>query len=458
MGFKVAIVGRPNVGKSTLFNRLVGKKLALVDDTPGVTRDRREGDAHLGDMNFTVVDTAGWDDASDGMGARMREQTTRAIKGAHVCLFVIDSREGVTALDRAVGQTLRKVSVPIICAANKAEGGKGIQGVSEAFGLGFGDPIPMSAEHGEGLEFLYDALAPYYDAQAQDPDAPAAGDLGEDGEVDPDAEPKSVRIAIVGRPNAGKSTLINKLIGEERLITGPEPGLTRDSIGVDWMWKDRRIKLFDTAGLRRKARVEEKLEKLSVADTLRAIRYAEVVILAIDATAPLEKQDLTIADLVEREGRALIIVLTKWDLIEERQTLLKAARERVDTVLPQVRGVPLVPLSALQGRGLDQIMPTVFKVLGWWNKRVPTAALNRWLEAATSKHPPPAVSGRRLRLRYMTQIKSRPPTFALFTTRPGELPESYMRYMANSLRVDFDIPAVPIRFTLKKTKNPYTDE
>jgi GTP-binding protein len=316
----------------------------------------------------------------------------------------------------------------------------------------------MSAEHGEGLDFLYDALAPFADAVAADPNAMAAGDLGEEGDEDPDALPKNVRIAVVGRPNAGKSTLINKLIGEERLITGPEPGLTRDSIGVEWVWKDRRIKLFDTAGMRRKARVEEKLEKLSVADTLRAIRFAEVVLLAIDATAPLEKQDLTIADLVEREGRALIIVLTKWDLIEERQTLLKAARERIDTVLPQVRGVPIVTLSALQGRGLDQLMPAVFKVLGWWNKRVPTAALNRWLEAATTKHPPPAVSGRRLRLRYMTQIKSRPPTFALFTTRPGELPESYMRYLANGLRQDFDLPAVPIRFTLKKTKNPYVDE
>jgi GTP-binding protein len=458
MGFTVAIIGRPNVGKSTLFNRLVGKKLALVDNTPGVTRDRREGDARIGSMEFTVVDTAGWDDAGEGMGARMRDQTMKAIKGAHVCFFVIDAREGVTALDRAVAQTLRKVRVPIICLANKAEGGKGVQGVAEAFGLGFGDPIPLSAEHGEGLDQLFDALLPFEEATAQDPDAIPAGDFGEDEEPEDGEEIKSVKIAVIGRPNAGKSTLINKLIGEERMITGPEPGLTRDSIGVEWVWKDRRVKLFDTAGMRRKARVEEKLEKLSVADTLRAVRYAEVVILAIDATSPLDKQDLTIADLVEREGRALIIALTKWDLIEDRQALLKAARERVDTVLPQIRGVLLVPVSSLQGRGLDQIMPAVFKTLITWNKRVPTSALNRWLEAMTQKHPPPAVSGRRLRLRYMTQVKSRPPTFALFTTRPGELPESYMRYLANGLRVDFNMPAVPLRLILRKTKNPFTDD
>ena len=454
MSFTLAIVGRPNVGKSTLFNRLVGKRLALVDDTPGVTRDRREGTAELGDLTFIVIDTAGFEDAGgDVLPARMRRQTEAAIEAADVCLFLVDARAGLTPLDEEIARILRKGDTPVILAANKCEGKAAEAGRMEAFRLGLGEPLGISAEHGEGTSDLYQALLPF----TPDPeDEEEAGDDFEDGEEDDPKKP--LRLAVVGRPNAGKSTLINELIGEDRLLTGPEAGITRDAISVDWTAEGRAIKLWDTAGLRRRSRVTEKLEKLSVADTLRAVDFAEVVVLLIDATQPFEKQDLHIADTVVEEGRALVLAISKWDLVEDRSAALREIDQRIDELLPQVKGVEVVPISSLTGQGLDKIIPAALRAYKRWTKRVSTSAMNRWLEMAVGRHPPPAVQGRRIRLRYMTQAKARPPTFVVFSQRAEKLPESYTRYLVNSLRERFDLDGTPIRLLMRKGDNPYADQ
>ncbi len=448
MSFTAAIVGRPNVGKSTLFNRLVGKRLALVDDTPGVTRDRREGLARLGPLDFTVIDTAGLEDAdAASLAGRMRAQTEAAIAEADIVLFMIDARAGITPLDSHFADLLRRTEKPVVLVANKAEGRPGEAGYYEAYGLGFGEPVPISAEHGEGLIDLILALEAAREAAGLAAPEPETGEAGEAG--------RPVSIAIVGRPNAGKSTLVNRLIGEDRMLTGPEAGITRDAITVDWQWRDRPVRLVDTAGLRKKARVQEKLEKLSVADALRAIRFAEVVVLTLDATIALEKQDLQIADLVESEGRAMVIALDKWDLIEKPAETLRELTMETGRLLPQWRGVPLVPVSGLTGMGIDALMQAVFAAHDLWNRRIPTAELNRWLSAMVEQHPPPAVSGRRLKLRYMTQVKARPPTFVAFCSRPEALPAAYRRYLVNGLRERFTLPGVPLRLMLRKGENPY---
>ncbi len=452
MSFTLAIVGRPNVGKSTLFNRLVGKRLALVDDTPGVTRDRREGVGVLGDLTFTVFDTAGFEDAKgDELPARMRRQTEAAIEEADVCLFLVDARGGVTPLDEEIARILRKGKTPVLLAANKCEGKAGEAGRMEAFQLGLGEPLALSAEHGEGTADLYSALAEF----AGDTEWPEDGDEVSGDEED---DEKSLRIAVVGRPNAGKSTLINTLIGEDRLLTGPEAGITRDAISVDWEVEGRSIKLWDTAGLRRRARVTAKLEKLSVADTLRAIKFAEVVVLLIDATQPFEKQDLQIADLVVDEGRALVLAVSKWDLVEDRGAALRELDDRIDELLPQVTGVEVVPISALTGHGLNKLFPAASRAYDRWTKRMSTAELNRWLEVAVERHPPPAVQGRRIRLRYMTQAKARPPTFIVFSQRAEKLPDSYTRYLVNGLRERFGLDGTPIRLFMRKGDNPYAGQ
>jgi GTP-binding protein len=443
MPLKIAIVGRPNVGKSTLFNRLAGRKLAIVDDRPGVTRDRRFGMGSLGDLALELIDTAGFEDVDDeSLESRMRAQTETAIDEADVALFVIDSREGVTPLDEVFAEVLRRHDRPVILAANKAEGKQGDNGILEAWGLGLGEPIAISAEHGEGMADLFAALAAI--APEEDEDREELGD-------------NPVKIAIVGRPNAGKSTLVNKLIGEDRLLVGPEAGITRDAIPVDWTWQDRAVRLVDTAGLRRKARVQEKLEKLSTGDSIRAITFAEVVILVMDATHPFEIQDLQIADLVEREGRGLVFCLAKWDLIEDQGARLKEFTEEAERLLPQLRGTPVVALSAETGRHLDRLMPAVFKVHNDWSTKVKTRDLNDWLAMATQRHPPPSVGGKRIKPKYMAQTKSRPPTFVLFASRADQLPDHYRRYLINSLRESFDLPGVPMRLTVKSNKNPYAE-
>jgi GTP-binding protein len=440
MSFAVAILGRPNVGKSTLFNRLVGRRLALVDDTPGLTRDRREGEGRIADLGFRVIDTAGLEEAAPAsLAGRMQAQTKQALADANVAFLVIDAREGVIEADRHFADWLRRSGKPVVLVANKAEGRATLPGVAEAYRLGLGDPVPISAEHGEGLAELYERLAPFSGAADT---KPAEGE-------------KALQLAIVGRPNVGKSTLVNRLIGEERLLTGPEAGITRDAIAVDWVWHGRPIHLVDTAGLRRKPRVEGKLEQLSVGDALRTIRFAETVILVMDALQPLERQDLTIARLVAEEGRALVLAASKWDAVAEAAALLKRLRERVSTSLAQLHRVALVPVSGLTGFGLDAMMQAVFAADQVWNRRVATADLNRWLAEVQQHHPPPLVAGRRLRLRYMTQVNTRPPSFALFASKPAELPDSYRRYLVNTLRQDFDLPGTPIRMMLRKGKNPY---
>ena len=444
---KLAIVGRPNVGKSTLFNRLAGRRLAIVDDRPGVTRDRRFGTGRLGDLDLDLIDTAGFEDLTDeSLEARMRRQTEQALSDADVVLFVIDARDGVTQLDEVFAGVLRRADKPVILVANKAEGQSGDAGTMEAFSLGFGEPVPISAEHNEGMSDLYAAVV-------------AASPI-EDDDDDDDFErgEKPVRIAIVGRPNAGKSTLVNRLIGEERLLTGPEAGITRDAIPVDWLWDGRKIRLVDTAGLRRKARVQEKLEKLSTHDSIRAITFAEVVILVMDATHPFETQDLQIADLVEREGRGLVFVLAKWDLVADPGARLKEFVEHAERMLPQLRGAPVVALSAETGRGLDRLMPAVVKAHKDWATKIKTRDLNDWLHLAIQRHPPPAVNGKRIKPKYMAQTKARPPTFVLFATRADQLPESYRRYLINSLRQSFDMPGTPIRITVKSGANPFVEE
>ncbi len=448
MTFTVAIVGRPNVGKSTLFNRLVGRRLALVDDQPGVTRDRREGDARLGDLAFKIIDTAGLDDAErKTLSARMQAQTAAAMAQADLVLFVVDARDAATATDRAFANLVRRAGKPTILVANKSEGRAGRAGALESYALGLGEPVAISAEHGEGLGDLYDAF------RAALPDATAERDAEE--VTEPASEDKPIRIAVVGRPNTGKSTLINRLVGEERLLTGPEAGITRDAIAVDLDWRGQHFRVHDTAGMRRRARIEEKLEKLSVADALNAIRFAEVVIVLVDALTPFEEQDIRIADLVEREGRAIVFGLNKWDLIEREQGALSRLRTEVDRLMPQIKGVPVVAFSARSGDGIDRLMAAVLEAHAVWNRRVATGVLNRFLARVTSANPPPAVSGRRLRLNYITQPKSRPPTFVLFASRASALPETYRRYLINEMREDFSLPGTPIRLMLRAKENPY---
>ncbi|WLR91486.1 ribosome biogenesis GTPase Der [Shinella zoogloeoides] len=468
MSFTVAIVGRPNVGKSTLFNRLVGKKLALVDDTPGVTRDRRPGDARLIDLKFRIVDTAGLEEAApDTLQGRMRAQTEAAIDEADLSLFVVDAKMGLTPVDQALADMLRRKGKPVVLVANKSEARGSDGGFYDAYTLGLGEPTPISAEHGQGMLDLRDAIVaaigeerayPEDDEAVTDIDVRA--EMAEGAEEDEDYEPeydetKPLRVAIVGRPNAGKSTLINRFLGEDRLLTGPEAGITRDSISVEWDWKGRTIKMFDTAGMRRKAKVQEKLEKLSVADGLRAIRFAETVVIVFDSTIPFEKQDLQIVDLVLREGRAAVLAFNKWDLIDDPQAVLAELREKTDRLLPQARGIRAVPVSGQTGRGLDKLMQAVIDTDRTWNRRISTAKLNRWLDAQQTQHPPPAVSGRRLRLKYMTQVKARPPGFMISCTRPDALPESYIRYLTNGLRNDFNLPGVPIRIHFRASDNPF---
>lgn len=457
---RFAIVGRPNVGKSTLFNRLVGKRLALVDDTPGVTRDRREGEARLGELEFIVIDTPGLEEANeDALEGRMRKQAERAVADATACLFLVDARAGVTPLDRSFARLLRASGKPVMLVANKAEGAAGEAGVLDAYSLGLGEPIEISAEHGEGLGELHAALAAYFPDTDDDADA---GPSADDGEEAWDNPLKPLRVAIVGRPNAGKSTLVNRLIGEERMLTGPEAGITRDAISIEWIWKGEKrdwpIKLFDTAGLRKKAKVQEKLERLSVADALRAIQFAEVVVLVIDAAIPFEKQDLQIADLVLREGRALVIAVNKWDAIEDKDAAAVRIKEAAREQLAQAPGAPLVFLSALTGRHVEKLMPAVVNVYVDWNARVKTHDLNEWLKMATERHPPPAARGRRMKLRYIAQTKTRPPTFVAQCTNASELPASYRRYLVNGIREAFAIQAAPIRLILRTPDNPYSDE
>ena len=438
----VAIVGRPNVGKSTLFNRLVGRKLALVDDRPGVTRDRREGEANLLGLDFRVIDTAGYENEDpETLPGRMRAQTVAAVKEADAALFLIDARAGVTPLDEEIGRWLRSETTPVIVAANKAEGRAGESGILEAYSLGFGDPIGISAEHGEGVVDLFEQLRPHVERDEDEPE-----DEGAEGPL---------KLAIVGRPNAGKSTLINRIIEQERLITGPEAGITRDSISIDWEWQGRPVRLIDTAGMRKKAKVQDKLEKLSVADARRAVDFAEVVVLLLDATLGLESQDLRIADNVLKEGRALIIAINKWDVAEGQSALFQGIRAALEEGLAQARGVPLLTVSARTGKGLDQLLKAAFEVREIWSKRVPTGELNRWFEAAIERNPPPAPSGRRIKLRYITQVSTRPPSFVIFGTRLDQLPESYRRYLVNGLRSELGFGAVPVRLNTRSPRNPF---
>jgi GTP-binding protein len=441
----VAIVGRPNVGKSTLFNRLVGKRLALVDDRPGVTRDRREGEAQLLGLQFKVIDTAGFEDEDpQSLPGRMRRQTEAAVRDADAALFLVDAREGVTPLDEEIGRWLRAETTPVIVVANKAEGNAGQSGILDSYRLGLGEPVAISAEHGEGIADLFEALQPLIEGRTA---------LEEEEEEEPEGAP--LRLAIVGRPNAGKSTLVNTMIGEERMITGPEAGITRDSISLDWQWEGRPVRLVDTAGLRKRAKIEDKLERLSAADTKRALDYAEVVVLLLDATRGLESQDLRIAAQVIEEGRALIIAVNKWDLAENASALFNGIKAALGEGLAQLRDVPLLTLSAKTGKGVATILKVAFELRDAWNKRIPTGELNRWFEAAVEANPPPAPKGKRIKLRYITQVKSRPPTFVVFGNRTDELPESYRRYLVNAMRRDLELEAIPLRLSFRGGRNPF---
>jgi len=468
MTLTLAIVGRPNVGKSTLFNRLVGKRLALVDDQPGVTRDLREGAARLADLRFTVIDTAGLEEVTDeSLQGRMRRLTERAVDMADVCLFIIDARAGVTPTDEVFADILRKRSAHVLLAANKAEGAAADAGVIEAYSLGLGEPIRMSAEHGEGLNDLYAQLQPIADlhaekAAAEAPEAPEVDVDLDDEDDDPDAVPqptnaKPLQVAVVGRPNAGKSTLINQIVGDDRLLTGPEAGITRDAISLRTDWHGTPMRIFDTAGMRKKAKVQEKLEKLSVSDGLRAVKFAEVVVVLLDAAIPFEQQDLRIADLAEREGRAVVLAINKWDVEEDKQAKLRDLKESFERLLPQLKGAPLVTVSAKTGRGMDRLHDAILRAYQVWNRRVSTAQLNRWLTGMLEAHPPPAPQGKRIKLRYMTQAKTRPPGFVVMCSHPDKMPESYNRYLVNSLRLDFDMPGTPIRIYMRgqNDANPY---
>ena len=469
MTFTIAIVGRPNVGKSTLFNRLVGKRLALVDDRPGVTRDRREGDGRIAALRFRLFDTAGLEDADPAsMEGRMQSQTETALDDADLALILIDARAGVTPLDRHFAGWLRRRNMPVLMLANKCEGVAGNSGLAEAWSLGLGEPLAVSAAHGEGLAELHDGILAAMEAHAANIQSAvvAAGDAdtvqddagkdhvddygGDHDEYDP-----ILQLAILGRPNAGKSTLVNRLLGEERQVTGPEPGLTRDAIGVAWQWREQPVRLIDTAGLRKQAKVTEKLEKLAADDAVRAMEYAQVVVLLLDARAPLERQDLTIGARTLEEGRALIVAANKWDLVSDRRAAMERLRDRLETSLTQARGVPVVTFSALTGQGVEKLMPAVIEVYKHWQRRISTAALNRWLKDMTESHPPPlGQHGRRIRLRYMTQAKTRPPTFVIFSNLPN-LPDAYSRYLQNGLREKFDLPGVPLRIILRQQDNPY---
>ncbi|TDI59320.1 MAG: ribosome biogenesis GTPase Der [Alphaproteobacteria bacterium] len=447
MSFTVAVIGRPNVGKSTLFNRLTGKKLALVDNTPGVTRDRREGAARISDLHFTLIDTAGLEDVTDdSMESRMRQQTEQAVTDCDVVMFMIDARAGLTPLDKHFSEWARQSDKPVIVVANKCEGKGGDAGYLEAFSLGLGDPVQFSAEHGQGLAQLYDALVEQTEF------------LIPEIEEDEDPEGDVLNIAIIGRPNAGKSTLINSLIGAERLLTGPEAGITRDSIAVTWQEDGQTLRLYDTAGMRRRSKIHNKLEKLSVSDGLRAVQFAHVVVLLLDAQSPLDRQDKILAQLVAREGRGLIVALNKWDLVENQDEVRKKVEKMLDLDMPESRGVSILTISALTGRGLNKLLPAIRDTYEIWNKRIPTAQLNRWLEGMLSAHPPPAPGGRRIKIRYITQIKARPPTFIMSCSRPDDLPASYQRYLVNNLRESFDLWGTPIRLRMMKAKNPYADK
>ncbi|MEP1352762.1 MAG: ribosome biogenesis GTPase Der [Tateyamaria sp.] len=465
MTLTLAIVGRPNVGKSTLFNRLVGKRLALVDDQPGVTRDLREGAARLADLRFTVIDTAGLEEVTDdSLQGRMRRLTERAVDMADVCLFMIDARTGITPTDEIFADILRKRSAHVLLAANKAEGAAADAGVLEAYNLGLGEPIRLSAEHGEGLNDLYTQLQPLADLHAENErsEAPEVDvDLDEEDD-DPDAIPqptkaKPLQVAVVGRPNAGKSTLINQIVGEDRLLTGPEAGITRDAISLRTDWNGTPMRIFDTAGMRKKAKVQEKLEKLSVGDGLRAVKFAEVVVVLLDAAIPFEQQDLRIADLAEREGRAVVVAINKWDVEEDKQAKLRDLKESFERLLPQLKGAPLITVSAKTGRGMDRLHDAILRAYEVWNRRVSTAQLNRWLTGMLEAHPPPAPQGKRIKLRYMTQAKTRPPGFVVMCSHPDKVPESYNRYLVNGLRLDFDMPGTPIRIFMRgqNDANPY---
>jgi len=459
---QVVIVGRPNVGKSTLFNRLVGKRVALVDDQPGVTRDRRFGEAGLLGLEFQAVDTAGWEEeAPASLPGRMRAQTEVSLKGADAALFVIDARAGITPLDEEIARWLREQSVPVVLVANKAEGHAGDAGIMESYSLGLGDPIGVSAEHGEGVADLYEALIPLIGDRQPAP--PEEDELTEE-ERDAQRASAPLQLAIVGRPNAGKSTLVNKLLGEDRLVTGPEAGITRDAIAIDWHWRDpatgdkRPVRLVDTAGMRKKAKVDDKLERLSVMDARRAVDYAEVVVLLLDATRGLEVQDLKIASMVVEEGRALMVAINKWDVAQEPSALFNGVRAALEEGLAQLRGVPLLAVSAVTGKGLDTLMSAAFKVREEWSRRVPTGLLNRWFDEALTANPPPAPGGKRIKLRYITQVGTRPPRFVIFGTRLTELPTSYERYLINGMRNQLGFGAVPVRLSLRTPKNPFAKE
>jgi GTP-binding protein len=455
MAYTVAIIGRPNVGKSTLFNRFAGKRLALVDDMPGLTRDRKETRIRIGRHEVVLTDTAGFEDAEEGsIAARMRHQSEQAIFEADLILFIIDARTGPTPEDKTIAQIVRSSGKPYVLAANKSEGRAAEEGIYSAFELGLGEPVALSAEHALGFSDLFSEVSDRLDALRE-----REGLEPEDGEEDDSSRgERPLKLAIAGRPNAGKSTLANALLGEERMITGPEAGLTRDAIAAEFTWQGNRVRLFDTAGLRRKARITERPESLAVSDALRAIRFAEVVVLLLDAETPFEKQDLTIADLVEREGRGLVFAVNKWDLVGEQQKRLAELRKAAEAMLPQIAGAPLVPVSALSGQGLDKLMKAAFTVYAAWNKRIPTAELNRWFAGALERHQPPAVSGRRIKLRYITQANARPPAFVIFSSRPEALPESYVRYLVNDLKKAFGLGPTPVRMHIRKTKNPYADE